>query len=594
MKPLPTSRILYLLICFGCIPPCLLLSQTYDNYFGTGNYVGLMVRSSDSTRMDSAIYTVNGAIGKLDLVSASRFLSQATLGHNYEDISALSEMGIVAWLDEQFTMPDSSFLTAFYGKYGVEDAQDAREKDIDLRSNQLDFTFYDFVFNRKDKLRQKMAFALSQILVTSYNGVAFFNNRGQGLADYYDILYQGAFGNYRDILQQVTLHPAMGAYLSSIRNRKADYGLNTRPDENYAREVMQLFSIGLLELDNDGTPKLDNQGEAIPTYTNEDIEEMAKVFTGLAFAARIDGSSINFTQLNQGDPTIPMKMYPAYHDVSEKVMIDGSILPKGRSGLDDINDALDLLFNHPNTGPFISTRLIQNFVKSNPSPAYVNRVATVFNNNGHGVRGDLAAVLRALLMDPEARDCKWIDDPTNGKLIQPLERFTKLLVAFDVSTPGGEFWINDDRERMLEQRFMASPTVFNYFSPFFAEETYIEPEELVSPEFQILNAITAIENLNVTEDRLKRRPAANQYENGGDAVLDLSDETTLLDAQGLDALLDRLDILLCRGQLSSNTRTIIKDAVQQYIDNQNNYSSLDAVHDVLYFLLVSPDYLILR
>lgn len=566
--------------------------QTYEDYFGNGHQIGISTTSSDTSSQDKPDNSISGTGMIPDLKGSSRFLAQATLGFNYEEVENLSQVGISAWLEDQFAKPSTSYLATYWAQLGVSGLPDITDLN-DLKSYYLSRIFYWNVLRGEDKLRQKMGFALSQILVTS---IATGGNWGDQYAEYYDILYQNAFGNYRDILGQVTYSASMGRYLSSIKNPKADYGLNRLPDENYAREVMQLFTIGLLELNNDGTLKLDSEGNAIPTYTNEDIQELAKVFTGMNYAYERSGIANNNWNIGYSKygRINGMKVFSAYHDVTPKRMIDGTVLPGGRSGNQDIEDALDLLFNHPNTGPFIGKRLIQNFVKSNPTPAYINRVAKVFNNNGKGVRGDLEAVLKAILTDPEARDCSWIDDPRNGKLAQPIERTTRLLAAFDVYTTPDSFYLRDVNETGLGQQFMNAPTVFNFFTPFYQEEKYVAPENLVSPEFQILNDITAIENLNLSENRSKRRPFRNRYPNGSDPALDLTDEINLMENQGTEAVLDRLDILLCRGQLSAQTRANITNAISQYQANISNYTSERAVRDMIYFLTVSPDYLIIK
>ena len=568
------------------------IGQTYKDYFGNGHQIGINATSSDTSSTDDATESISGTGMIPDLKGSSRFLAQATLGYNYDDIQNLSQIGIDAWLDAQFAIPDTSYLQMYWSQLGMTGLPDVTDLQ-DLKSYYLSRSFYYNVVKREDQLRQKLGFALSQILVTS---IATGGNWGDQYAEYYDILYRNAFGNYRDILAQVTYSTSMGRYLSSIKNPKADYGLNTLPDENYAREIMQLFTIGLLELNNDGTLKHDTEGNPIPTYTNEDIQEMAKVFTGLNYATDRMGAPNNNWNIgyNNYGRINGMKVFPNYHDVTPKRMIDGTVLPGGRSGNQDIEDVIDLLFNHPNTGPFISIRLIQNFVKSNPTPAYVNRVATVFNNNGKGVRGDLQAVIRAILVDPEARDCSWIDDPQNGKLAQPIERTTRMLAAFNVYDTPDTLYLRDVSETQLGQTFMNAPTVFNYFSPFYQEEKYVAPQNLVSPEFEILNDVTAIENLNLTENRIKNRPFRNRYPNGNNPSLDITEEINLMGSQGISAVLDRLDILLCRGQLSTQTRNTITSTIDQYKANVRNYSDERAVEDAIYFLLVSPDYLIIK
>lgn len=206
----------------------------------------------------------------------------------------------------------------------------------------------------------------------------------------------------------------------------------------------------------------------------------------------------------------------------------------------------------------------------------------------------MEAVIRAILVDPEARDCSWIDDPQNGKLTQPIERTTRLLSAFKVYETTDTLYLRDLNETQLGQTFLNAPTVFNYFSPFYQEEKYVAPQSLVSPEFEILNDVTAIENLNLTENRIKSRAFRNRYPNGNNPVVDITEEISLMGSQGISAVLDRLDILLCRGQLSTETRNTITNTIDQYKANINNYSDERAVEDAIYFLLVSPDYLIIK
>lgn len=579
-------------------------AQVYPDYFGTGQDIGVNVSSSDNDIDNPANNTVNGTGLIPDLVGGSRFLAQATMGYNYEEVEYVNQIGIDAWLDEQFDMGMSSYEQVYKNIYDTASALTTSET---RRDRYLSFTFYEMLVKQPDFLRHKVAFALSQILVISPTN-SNISSRGFGNSNYYDILYQGAFGNYRDMLYDVTLHPSMGIYLSTFQNKKADFALGTYPDENYAREIMQLFTIGLLELNNDGTTKLDANGAVTPTYDIYDIQELSKVFTGFGAGATLDSTEATFTK-NRGvtDLTVPMTMYDGYHDITEKTMIDGSVLPANQTGLQDVNDVIDVLFNHPNAGPFLSIRLIQQMVKSNPTPAYINRVATVFNNNGQGERGDLKAVITAILTDPEARNCNWIADPKGGKLMQPIERLTNLFLSFDVSTPSGKIWFNDesDLEDEVEQSFLAAPSVFNFFSPFYAEKEFVEPNNMVSPEFQILHTTTGIYYLNIMEDAVKKRPFRNRtkksdsgsylsYNSEDEAMLDLTDEIDILNNQGLSALLDRLNLLLCRGQLSANAQAIIEDTVSQYMANVSNYTSEKAVKDAIYFIMVSPNYMILK
>ncbi len=578
-------------------------AQLYDDYLGAGNTIGVQVTGSNNQQNDSIAYTISGTQLKPDMIGASRFLAQAALGASYEDIEHVSNIGIDAWLDEQFDLPVPSFVERYEQIFN--EAQGIISNDGQF-NKYMSFVFYDFVIKNPDVLRQKVAFALSQIFVISpYHGSNITAENSSNLG-YYDFLYQGAFGNYKEILTNVSLSVPMGKYLSFFRNQKADIIEKTYPDENYAREIMQLFSIGLEMLDTDGTPIKDADSNVIPTYDINNVAEMAKVFTGLGASEEEDGTvNTNFFRNWSYNKEVPLKMFEDYHSKGEKNILPGVTIPAGQNGMTDVNQAINALFNHPNVGPFISKRLIQNLVKSNPSPAYVRRVVTIFNNNGDGVRGDLKAVVMAILLDPEARNCDWIEHTSNGKLIQPLERFTNLFKAFDLTTPSSKIWFDDLNGiyNKTGQSFLASPSVFNFFSPFYAEDKFVSPQELVSPEFQILNSVTAIAYINEIEDAIKIRPFQNRttandsgqylsHNIDDEPVLDLSDELAIYINEGVDALLDRLSLLLCRGQLDDSTKSIIANTIQQNEDNLSTYDNEDAIYDALYYIMMSPDYII--
>ena len=613
MKMKSLKLILGVFLLVSCLAT-FTFSQTYNDHFGTGNTVGVKVSSSSENSSDEAKHTLNGTGYFPDLAGASRFLAQSSLGANYEEIEYVSTLGIENWIDEQMNMENVPYLEKYKTLYQeIIDYIGTVHPDpeVDRSREFLSFAFYTAALTDDDVLRNKTAFALLQIFVIA-NTNNRLNRRGYGQSDYYDILYDGAFGNFRDMLNDVTLHLMMGYYLSHLNNRKGDPETGTLPDENYAREIMQLFTIGLYELNLDGSYKLDENGEPIPTYDITDVQELAKVFTGLSGGAydieafpNLDGLPVlPGRTVNQYDMTVPMAMYEQFHETGQKVLVDGTILPPNQPGMKDIQDALDVLFNHPNVGPFISIRMIQQLVKSNPSPDYIERIATVFNDNGEGVRGDMGAVVKAILLDPEARDCIWLDDAKNGKLKQPIERLTNLFRAFDIDSPSGRLWFDDRREigGSIEQAFMASPTVFNFFTPFYAEDNYVEPNDMVSPEFQILHAVTAINYLNLIEDAIKEVPFPNRTRinpnaprlannNGDRPFLNLEDEVGILQTEGISALLDRLSLILCHGQLSDNTKGIIESALTELI-NSGDFNPAEIVENALYFIMASPDYMI--
>ncbi len=304
---------------------------------------------------------------------AFQFLNQSTFGALEVEASRLIDSGREAWIDDQIGKPVSLQLPHIQTV-----APQQGDMDFLLQVDRVDIWFRNVMHN-DDQLRQRVAFALSEVLVVSENGALI--DAPFALADYYDVLARNAFGNYRDLLAEVTLHPAMGVYLSMLGNQKPNSVLNIRPDENYARELMQLFSIGLVELNSDGSARLDGQGNAIPTYDQGTIEGFAHVFTGWTWAGSPEFQLARRTRENQ---VMPMQLWDEFHDSGAKSLLNDFVLPSGQGGAADLSAALDNVFNHPNVGPFLTLRLIHRLVTSNPSPAYVSRVAAVFDNNGSG------------------------------------------------------------------------------------------------------------------------------------------------------------------------------------------------------------------
>ena len=590
---------LFCLMMYGQI-----FAQLYQDYYGAGHNQGMTISTSGEEGNNAAGNVAIGPAGQLTVEEAARFLSQATLGASYEEITQLQNNGIDAWLQTQYAMPPSSveddydqIINEVIALRAAEGISDGRYQDIYIRQ-----LFYEYVLENEDAMRMKLTFAWSQILVAWHGGL--LNFRWDEInVQYFKILYNGTYGNYKDLLYNMTMSSSMGRYLSSLYNERTNESKGTLPDENFAREIMQLFSIGVKELNLDGTDKIDETGQPIPTYDNDDITELAKVFTGLSFWHR-DGTAKNWFLIGypSSDVSRPMRMFEPMHEEGEKVMLDGTIIPAGQTGLEDIEQAVDVLFNHPNVGPFLAKTMIQHMVKSNPSPEYVRRVASIFNDNGNGIRGDLKAFTTAILTDPEARECLYIDEPTNGKLIQPVERFITLFKAFDLKTPSGKIFIEDKVEyfEATGQSVFSAPSVFNFFQPDYAEEKYVAPNNLVSPEFQILNTITTISYINKVEESLKEKPFLNRTRghvymqpNYNDIpYFNFSLEEQVYQSGGVNALLDRLNILLCRGQLSTNTKNIIANTIQTNESATSNYSNLDAVKDAIYYVMMSPDYII--
>lgn len=500
---------------------------------------------------------------------AFQLLNQASFGATEAEAERVKTLGIEGWIDDQLQQAPSLQLP-HVNNIPINSVNEA----FLLNRDRVDIWFRN-VINGDDQLRQRLAFALSEIMVVSQFGALV--NYPWALSDYYDTLARNAFGNYRDLIEDVTLHPAMGIYLSMLGNEKPNAALNIRPDENYARELMQLFSIGLVELNLDGSEKLDINNQPIPTYDQAIIEGFAHVYTGWTFAGAIDFKQAFPTKTNQ---VMSMELYPGYHDNGEKQLLNNAIIPAGQTGEQDLANALDNIFNHPNVGPFIAIRLIQRLVTSNPSPAYVARVASVFNDNGSGVRGDLAAVAKAILIDPEARP--ETPSETSGKIKEPLLRLTQLWRAYDASSEDGTY-LFDAANYFFGQGPLQSPSVFNFFSPFYAPAGEIRNGNLTAPELQIA---TEYQNTLVTNFFLFQSIALNSSAASPmstDILIQVDEELALADDP--EALVDRIAEKLLAGEISPTLRTETIN-MAELISTDNNLR----VGDAIYFIASSPEF----
>jgi uncharacterized protein (DUF1800 family) len=574
------------------------IAQYVPVILGQGNHEGIVIESSDETVEGQAINTLTETGYLPNMTAASRFLAQAGLGHNFEDIEGLAAQGIEDWIDAQMGMPVSFNLLDKVLEYQDIRRDSLNDPDAGQSGYFFDLAWWQYHMISDDVLRQRVAFALSELLVVSR--FSSFGNRSYAFADYYDIFLNNAFGNYRDILQEVTYHPAMGIYLTYLNNPKTDTVQGTFPDENYAREVMQLFTIGLHELNMDGSYQTDSNGDPIPTYGNTEIAEFSKIFTGLSWQDRDQFFKGPYADSSY---TLDMKMFNEYHEPGVKNLLNNFQVPD-RDPVDgnaDITDALDNLFDHQNTAPFISKHLIMRLVTSNPSPAYIQRVATVFNNNGQGVKGDLAAVVRAILLDPEARDCDMANDISYGMLREPFIRYLQINKAFDATTMSGEFrndmyWVYE----YVEQKPMMSPSVFNFFQPDYAPIGTIDSLGFVAPEFQLTNAQTVTGFINglyrwVIQDNPQDEQRIFSNENLDDKIasLDVSDEILLAEDSHLPILLDRLNLILAQGKLSPQTEQTIIDAIEVFESSDPEDLDLRA-RLAIYLSMCSPQYLINR
>lgn len=523
--------------------------------------------------------------------AAARFLAQATFGPTLDDIAYLRTRGYQRWLSEQFAMPPSyqlPYLDAVDFDAGFE-GQQFRTEAWFLHALGGPNPFVPAIVHR-DQLRQRIAFALSEIFVVSDRNDFLFQ-QPFATASYYDVLIRNSFGNYRQLLEETTLHPAMGLYLSMIGNQKPDPALNVRPDENFAREVLQLFSVGLVRLNRDGTPMLDQMGRPIPTYDQSTVKGFAHVFTGWNFPGCGDYPSCYYVNFTAPAWRTPMVSYPAFHASANskqllaypRVALPGGVLAAGGTGPSDLQAALDNIFHHPNLGPFIGRQLIQRLTTSNPTPGYVARVAARFDNNG-GVRGDMKAVIRAILLDREARHVG-AHSPRFGKVREPILRLTHLWRALDASSQSGriQIWYPD---QYLGQAAMRSPSVFNFFSPFYKATGELSELGMLAPELQLATDF----QLPITDDALGdaiyltyiRGPHA-----GEEVVLDLNRDAPL--AANPEALVDRYNTLFLSGQMSSQMRQVLLDHLNA---TPNGNSGRNRVREALYLIVNSPEYIV--
>lgn len=504
--------------------------------------------------------------GAVTRAQAARLLQQATFGPTLRDLGRVQELGIAGWLDDQITNAPASLHRPYIEKIYA-DFNGPRtdltylysEMDNFIFGNNCTTPFARGALSGADQLRQRVAFALSQICVVSRRDPNL-ENKPLGVADYYDIFVRNAFGNYYDVLREVTLHPVMGRYLSHIGNQKARPEINQYPDENYAREVMQLFTIGLWELNPDGTRKFDAFNQPIPTYGNAQITEFARVFTGLWFGGQPWGNN----GWNDEDSSVPMQMWAEKHDFGAKTLVNGVTIPARAAtvdnGMRDIDDALRCLFEHPNTGPFIGRQLIQFLVTSNPSSNYVARVAAKFANDGAGKRGNLAAVIKAILLDEEARDPRWfLGAPEFGRLKEPVHRALAISRVGNVGRYTNLLWWTwGDFNAAAFQEPTYSPSVFNFFRPGYQPPGLLTQVGLVGPAFQITDSYSSISFPNKLWE---------MTQNGLSYYAEYSfppDYADLLPVSGDAGLLaDQVNLLFCGGSMSATTRDNLVNAVNQ-------------------------------
>ncbi len=613
-----------------------------EEFIGAGNDAGITVTSSSSAFGSDPRNTINGEGMDARRMEVSRFLSQATMGYHETDVDRVLEIGMEAWIEEQMALPASQllpqkeaiyedvsgwwydylvkrFMEQFPNAPITDEVEEAIMEEIpDDWALHYNYSWWQTTFTAEDNYRQRAAFSLSQIFV-----VSMFSDLGghaDALCGYYDILLRNAFGNFRDLLEEITFSPSMGLYLSHLNNPRSIPDQNLHPDENYAREIMQLFTIGLFELNLDGTRKKDIDGKEIPTYNNDDIAELAKVFTGLGAGDVMENEFVDEPGFGLPyyllDKVEPMVMYPLWHDPEEKLILGDLVLPADQDPLQDIDMTLDYLFNHPNVGPFISRQLIQRLVTSNPSPQYIARVASTFNNNGNGVRGDMAAVFNAILMDEEARSCEALNLSTSGKMQEPLLRYAHLGKALTleclkdtvthIDVNGRErdytecnterFWMNGfEQIQGLKQGALGAPTVFNFFLPDHQPVGELTRQGLFAPEFNIHDSNTSINFINLVFAATQWNFYGTTW--NGEINEDLGWLGTSIEAsvekleRDPEELINFLDIMFTRGQLSDRLRTDIRAFVNDQPAWVDDYTKSAGV---IFLILSSPEYAILK
>jgi uncharacterized protein (DUF1800 family) len=543
---------------------------------------------------------------------AARFLQQSQLAATDADISTLRNVDFANYLQQQFAKPmgQTGWDWLESRGYGVSDRWRYFENDYPA-----DYMIWNQLFASPDSMRKRIALALSEFFVVSLE-IAFFHWHNHGMAQYWDLLVKNAFGNYRELLEDMTLNPAMGNYLNTKGNQKED-DKGRQPDENYGREIMQLFSIGLFQLNMDGTEKIGSDGKKLECYTQADVTNIARVFTGYDFDNTVGANSVGLFASN-GTP-LPDRL-DSRDSVRRRMLLDpkkhsnlaasflGITIPAGTPGAEALKIALDTLFNHPNVGPFFGKQMIQRLVTSNPSPAYVARVASAFNNNGAGVRGDLKAVWAAILLDDEARNPQNVNNPNFGKLREPMLRFVQWGRSFGVNSAAGSWKIFDtksDKDK-LGQSPLRSLSVFNFFRPgFVPPSTALAATMAPAPEFQIVNETTIGGYLNFMQEVIRYGIDVHepdkpyiQYILPGLDTRDIAPNYVkeLALVGDASALVSRINLILCAGQLSAATQKIIVDALNgtPITPTSTNDQKLDRISAAILLTMASPEYLVLK
>ncbi|MES2583061.1 MAG: DUF1800 domain-containing protein [Pseudomonadota bacterium] len=535
---------------------------------------------------------------------AARFLLQAQFSASDAEIAAVRNKPYATWLAEQFAAAPSTsgFHWLNVRGYGTINSS----TNYYDNSYPGDYMLWNQLMTSSDAVRKRMALALSEFFVVSLSGLDFAW-RSHAIASWWDMLNNQAFGNFRNLLQDVTLHPAMGYFLNTKGNLKENAATGRAPDENYAREVMQLFTLGIYQLNNDGTEKRDGNGNKLESYTQSDITNIARVFTGWDFDQTQNVNTLEPVNKRNIPNTvytrIPMRLTANNHSTLASSFLGASI-PAATDGEAALKVALDTLFNHPNVGPFFGKQMIQRLVTSNPSPAYVGRVASAFNNNGAGVRGDLKAVFAAVLLDDDARGPAGLTQTGFGKLREPIVRMVQWGRSFGINSARGSWKMGDlsNPASQLGQSPLRSPSVFNFFRPgYVPPSTALSASQTPAPEFQLVNESSVGGYLNYMQGVIRngifvnapdQPQSASNATNGYDITANYAAELALV----LDtpALVKRLGLVLCAGQLSAATQTLIVAALNATTVTAASTEAvkLNRVAAAVLLVMASSEYLI--
>jgi len=518
---------------------------------------------------------------------AARFVLQAQFSVSEEDMTTLTSSGLLAWLDTRFNEPLGQTGVAWLNSHG----HDAITEEKRYRRRQPgDYMIWNQLITGQDQMRKRMALALSELFVVSLSGINFLHP-SYVIAAYWDVLTANAFGNFRQLLEALTLNAGMGFFLST-RGSAGENSSGRQPDENYAREVMQLFTIGLYQLNLDGTHKLDADNKPLDSFSQDDVINLARVFTGYDWDYQSNGGTTTPVAWEPNPvPSThfainPMEFNRYRHSTKEADFL-GMKITGTTPGQDALHIALDRLFYHDNTAPFFARQMIQRLVTSNPSPAYVERVATVFGNNGSGVRGDLKAVWIAILTDEEARAMPARADTLAGKLREPIVRFVHWARTAEVVSDNGEFVIDDlsQVDTQLGQSPLRSPTVFNFFRPgYVPPNTEIADADKQAPEFQLLNESSTAGYINFMQSATRK--GIQDVKPTYSALLPIADD--------IPGLLYWLNLKLTANQLSDETLADITRVLKSYGITKSSLTDakLDMLATACFLILISPEYLV--